>query len=213
MFHHKIRTCSILGAAALAVLLPGLHAASAQSQPYVGQIMYTGFNFAPANWLPCDGSLQSISNYTVLFDVIGTTYGGDGQNTFAVPDMRGRAPVHQGSNGVSNYLLGQVGGAETATLNITQMPQHSHSLSFKAPLPAASAVANSAVPAAHLPANTGRNLNYSTSAPDVSLGVSVSLSSSGSTGLTGGNQPFSILQPYLAVNCAIAAFGVFPSQN
>ncbi len=209
MFLHNFRTCSVLGAAVLAILLPGMRPANAQSQPYVGQIMYTGFNFAPAGWQACDGTLLDISQYTVLFDLIGTTYGGDGQNTFAVPDMRGRAPIHVGPG----FALGQQGGAESVTLFTTQMPAHSHTLSFKAPLPAASAVANSTVPTAHLPGNTGRNLSYSTSAPDVSLGVSVSLSGGPSTGSAGGSQPFSILQPYLTVNCAISLFGVFPTQS
>lgn len=209
MSHYNFRTCSVLGLTALAALLGGIRTAEAQSQPYVGQIMYTGFNFAPQGWVPCDGALLAIADQPVLYDLIGTTYGGDGVNNFAVPDMRGRMPIHVGTG----FALGQQAGTETATLTFVQMPVHSHTLSFNAPLPAASAVANSTVPAAHLPGNTGRNLSYSTSAPDVSLGVSVSLSGSTSTGSAGGSQPFSILQPYLAVNCAIAANGIFPTQN
>ena len=96
------------------------------AQPYVGQIMCTGFNFNPVGWLPCDGSLLDISQYSTLFNLIGTTYGGDGQSTFAVPDLRGRAPMHIGSNGGNAHTIGEVGGTEKVQLNTNQIPSHTH---------------------------------------------------------------------------------------
>src|SRR5438093_4597758 len=92
------------------------------SQPYYGEIRIFPGNFAPAGWAVCDGSLLSISDYDVLFNLIGTTYGGDGQTTFALPDLRSRAPVHQGSG----FVIGQAGGVETVTLTVNQIPVHSH---------------------------------------------------------------------------------------
>ncbi len=217
MFHNRIRVgFKACATAALAFLLPGIQPAHAQgSAPYIGEIIYVGFNFPPNGWHLCDGALLSISQNSVLFQLIGTTYGGDGVNTYAVPNLSGRIPIHQGqSNGTSNYVIGQEGGAETATLTTGTMPAHNHSLSFNAPLPGTSAIATSAVPAGHALASTGRNLTYSSSAPNVSLGGSVTLSSSsGFTGNSGGGQPFSIMPPYLTVTCAISLFGVFPSQN
>lgn len=213
MFQHKrnihVTRCA---AAALACLLPGLVQAQG-STPYIGQIIYTGFNFPPRNWHNCDGSLQAISQNTTLFTLIGTIYGGDGVNTFALPDMQGRMPIHQGqSSGTSNYVIGQRAGSETQTLTLAQMPAHSHTVSLSAAIQGTSGPANSPVPGAHSLGNTGRNLNYATTAPNVSLGGTVQVVGT-NTGLTGGNQPFSIQQPYLVVNCAIALFGVFPTQN
>src|SRR6516165_9248553 len=94
------------------------------AQPYVGEIRMFAGNFAPAGWMFCEGQLLPISEYETLFNLIGTTYGGDGQSTFALPDLRGRLPLHQGSG----YVIGQSGGAETVTLTTQQMPVHSHSL-------------------------------------------------------------------------------------
>jgi microcystin-dependent protein len=217
MFHNSIRigfkACTM---ATLAFLFPGMQQAQAQgSDPYIGQILYVGFNFAPVGWNFCDGSVLQITSNDALFALIGTTYGGDGQTTFALPDLQGRVPIHQGqSPGTSNYVIGQRAGAESVTLTTAQMPAHVHSLSFKAPIPGTSAIATSAVPAGHALASTGRNLTYSSSAPNVSLGGSVTLSSStGFTGNSGGSQPFSIMPPYLTVTCIISLFGVFPSQN
>src|SRR4051794_23847461 len=99
------------------------------SEPFVGQILAVGFNFAPAGWLMCDGSLVAISEYDVLFNLIGTTYGGNGQTTFSVPDLRGRAAVGMGQgSGQPNYIIGQAGGSESVTLLTTQIPAHTHTL-------------------------------------------------------------------------------------
>src|SRR5271169_6738103 len=96
------------------------------SQPYVGEIRLVGFNFAPVNGALCNGSLLPISEYEVLYNLLGTTYGGDGQNTFGLPDLRGRTPFHQGTGGGSTYVMGQPGGVETVTLLSTQIPSHTH---------------------------------------------------------------------------------------
>src|SRR5487761_1961833 len=100
---------------------------SAMGQPYVGQIIAVGFNFAPVNWLLCDGSMQQISQFDALYSLLGTTYGGNGTTTFGLPDLRGRSPIGFGQGGgLSNYALGQIGGAERVTLTANQVGAHSH---------------------------------------------------------------------------------------
>src|SRR5258708_37198850 len=98
------------------------------SQPYVGEVRLVGFSFAPAGWAFCNGALLPISEYETLFNLIGTTYGGNGQDNFAVPDLQGRTPIHMGSNGVNNYVIGEIGGVESVTINLNQYPLHSHVL-------------------------------------------------------------------------------------
>jgi microcystin-dependent protein len=147
----------------------------------------------------CNGQLLPINQNQALFSLLGTTYGGDGRQTFALPDLRGRAPIHQGSNGVSSYVMGQTGGEETVTLDISQIPTHSHL-----------AIASTA------PANTGtvagaswgrpRVLLYSASAPSTPM-------NSAALSPAGGNQPHDNLKPFLVVNYAIALQGIFPSRN
>ena len=100
------------------------------SSPYIGQIILVGFNFAPQGWAFCNGALLAISEQETLFNLIGTTYGGDGQTTFALPDLRGRVPVHVGQGpGLSSYVIGQAAGVENVTLNVNQLPQHAHVVS------------------------------------------------------------------------------------
>jgi microcystin-dependent protein len=168
------------------------------SQPYVGQLLLVGFNFPPADWATCDGTLQSIAENSTLYNLIGTTYGGDGQQTFALPDLRGRIPLHTGSNGVSTYVIGQLGGVENVTLTLNQFPTHSHLLQ------GSSADASSNIP-------TGNTLGgvsaYTALAPSIAMNNSM-IGSSG-----GGNQPHSNLQPYLVLNWIISLFGVYPSQG
>ena len=163
--------------------------------PYVGEIRMFGGNFAPYGWLFCEGQLLSISEYETLFQLIGTTYGGDGQSTFALPDLRGRLPVHQGNG----FTLGQPGGVETVTLTTTTIPAHTHPV-------AATANSNTAA----LP-----NGNYLATGPDIydqnvpgpaTMAPAISQS-------TGGNQPHNNFQPYLCVDFIISLFGIFPSQG
>ena len=165
------------------------------STPYVGEIRIFAGNFAIAGWAFCDGSLQSISQNQTLFNLIGTTYGGDGQNTFALPDLQGRFPVHQGSG----YLIGQKAGVETVTLNTNQIPSHSH-------VPASSGTGGSDNPSGNYwGASTGGKL-YSTNTPNLTM-------NNAALGITGGNQPHDNMQPFLCINYIISLFGIFPSQN
>jgi microcystin-dependent protein len=159
--------------------------------------MFAG-NFAPAGWMFCEGQLLSISEYETLFNLIGTTYGGDGQSTFALPDLRGRLPIHQGGG----FTLAQNGGVESVTLTTQQIPAHSH------PLLATSNVgtqsnANSQV-LAQLPPATAKLYR----APPASVSLSAN-----TVGSTGGSQPHDNFQPYLCVDFIISLFGVFPSQS
>jgi microcystin-dependent protein len=167
-------------------------------QPYVGEIKLFGGNFAPAGWKLCQGQLLPISEYETLFNLIGTTYGGDGQSTFALPNLQSRVPVHSGSNGQNSYVLGQEGGAENVTLTNQQLPSHSHGL------PVTDSAATQAAPAGAIPAAWSAT-QYSDVAQNGSMGQAVQAS--------GGGQPHDNMVPFLAVNFIISLFGVFPSQN
>lgn len=177
------------------------------TNPYVGELRIFAGNFAPQGWLMCDGQVVSISDYDTLFNLLGTTYGGDGQSTFGIPDLRGRVPVHQGSGPGQNYVMGQTGGLETVTLTSPQMAQHTHSLvstSTPATLPKPS---NQTIFADMGP--PGANLNayaaYAGTSQVTLAGASVSVA--------GGNQSHENRQPYLGVNFIISLYGVYPSQN
>ena len=169
------------------------------SQPFVGEIRLVGFNFAPAGWAFCNGATLAISENDTLFNLIGTTYGGDGQSTFNLPDLRGRTPVHMGQGtGLSNYVEGQTGGVEQVTLTVTQIPQHSH------PMLGSSNAGTSNNAANGVPGN-GQAV-YSANAPTVAMNAQVLAAS-------GGSQPHDNLQPYLVLNWIISLFGIFPSQT
>ncbi len=157
MFRISIKACARLCTVLVpAVFLCSFQPAFAQAaDPYVGQMLYVPYNFTPNGWQACDGTLLSIAKNAVLFDLIGTTYGGDGINTFAVPDMRGRVPLHQGSNGSSNYVIGQMGGRENVTLTSANLPAHSHSVSHPRRSWASSAIATSAAPGWSRPGQYG----------------------------------------------------------
>lgn len=170
------------------------------SQPFIGEIRLFGFNFAPRGWALCNGQILSIAQNTALFSLLGTTYGGNGQTTFALPNLQSRVPIHQGQGpGLSSYVMGQQAGTETVTLLNSQMPAHTHSLV------ASSGDAVSGKPAGKFLANTTAPI-YNTSQDGTLLGAQ-------SIGIQGGNQPFSIIQPYLVVNFCIALEGIFPSRN
>jgi microcystin-dependent protein len=167
-------------------------------QSYVGQLLLIPYNFAPNGWLFCQGQLVSISEFNVLYNLIGTTYGGDGVSTFALPDLRGRAPVCMGQlNGGASYVLGQTGGAETVTLVPQQYPTHNHA-----------AMATTAAPGTTAPTNAvlggGRPIYASSPLLDATLNASMLGSSPGNS------LPHPNLQPYLVMNWAIAWTGIFP---
>src|SRR5205809_132014 len=153
------------------------------SQPFVGEIRMFGGNFAPAGWMLCDGQLLSISENETLFQLIGTTYGGDGQSTFALPNLQGRLPVHFGNG----FTLAQTGGVEDVTLTVRQLPVHSHVFLASADQ------ANSPNPAAHVLAETVSTTPYFAGLPAVALALQ-------SVGSIGGSQPHTNFQPYLCIN-------------
>ena len=172
-------------------------------QPYIGEIRLFGGNFAPAGWNFCDGSLLAISENDALFNLIGTTYGGDGQQTFGLPDLRGRVTVHQGTlAGGSNYTIGQTGGVETVTVTTNQLPSHTHPMS-------ATGSGQQASPQGAYFA-TVSSTQAGANAYDVSP-VSTPLLPA-SILAVGGSQPHSNVQPTLFVSYIISLFGIFPSQ-
>lgn len=166
------------------------------AQPYVGEIRMFAGNFAPAGWMFCEGQLLPISENETLFQLIGTTYGGDGESTFALPDLRGRLPIHQGNG----FILAETGGAEEITLTVNQIPAHSH------PLLATTNPGATTNPQGSLLANSPNVTVYIEDVTAVNLGAS-------SITPIGGSQPHTNFQPYLCVDFIISLFGIFPSQT
>jgi microcystin-dependent protein len=178
-------------------------------QPYVGEIRMFAGNFAPAGWMLCQGQLLPISENETLFNLIGTTYGGDGQSTFALPDLQSRIPIHQGQgSGLSNYVLAQTGGVETVTLTTNQIPAHTH------PAVADGNIATGGDPTNTFPAATTSETVYTVpNAPGNPAAPVFRTLNAGTLPLQGGSQPHSNIQPILALNFIISLFGIFPSQN
>jgi microcystin-dependent protein len=171
---------------------------------FVGQVIAVGFNFPPAGWVLCNGQLLSISEYQALFTLIGTTYGGNGQTNFAVPDLRGRSPLGQGTGpGLPTAVLGQASGTENVTLLITQIPVHPHMLMTSSATGTLSKPASTSVLSTQSNALTPI---YAAPPPTVSL-LSTSI------GQTGGSQSHENRQPFNTVNYIISTVGVFPSQS
>jgi microcystin-dependent protein len=182
-------------------------------QPFIGEIRMFGGNFAPLDWHFCDGTLLPISQYSALFNLIGTTYGGDGVNTFGLPNLLGRAPVHQGTSSAGiTYVLGQLGGVESVMLTSSQLPQHTHAVQTASAaqggavaIPSGSTVladevivgSPSALPRTYIPYD---GTNQTSLAPS-------------SVSVTGGSQPHDNMQPFLAISFIISLFGIYPSQN
>ena len=172
------------------------------SEPFLGQICIYGFTFAPRGWAFCNGQIQQISQNTALFSLLGTTYGGNGQTTFGLPNLQSRLPLHFGQGpGLSQYSLGEATGSESVTLQTTQIPAHNH----LSTTPATGADGNSIDPAAGAVLGAGQNIYRVATA-----GVQMSPTP---TSLTGGSQPTSVIQPILALNFCIALQGLFPSRN
>jgi microcystin-dependent protein len=178
------------------------------SQPFIGQIIIFAGNFAIRGYAMCNGQLLSIAQNTALFSILGTTYGGNGQTTFGLPDLRGRFPNHQGQGaGLSNYSLGQQGGTESATVTTNQMPQHVHPFTFTIPANDGDADKNTPSVTTRLAAATGGNI-YSDGGATVQMP-----GNTGNTGITGGGQPLALMNSYLTLNFLIALEGIFPSRN
>lgn len=179
---------------------------------YIGTIQPFAFQFAPRGWMLCSGQLLAIRTYSALFSLIGTTYGGDGINTFALPNLNGRTVLGQGvSTTGTDYQMGEAAGTERVTLMQTQMPQHTHALM------ASTAAATSATPDTGLILATANGSDQVSGDPvNVQIygpGPASSALAPNAVGIAGGNQPFYILQPYLVINYSIAISGIFPSRN
>jgi len=185
----------------------------------VGQIILVGFNFAPNGWAMCNGQLMAIAEFDTLFNLIGTTYGGDGETTFGLPDLRGRVPIAQGQGpGLSSYVIGQEGGVETVTVTVAQTPQHTHTIdpaTLTATARCKNGLGNQQTPVGNVPAGEAADatLPYSNAAPNGNMASgAVVMSGTVTAATTGGSLPHDNLQPYLAMNYCISLFGVFPTQ-
>ncbi|RXM52378.1 MULTISPECIES: phage tail protein [unclassified Chryseobacterium] len=185
----------------ISVFSPTLKAQA--SEPFLGQIAFVPYTFAPKNWAECNGQIMSIAQNQALFSLLGTTYGGNGVTTFALPDMRGRMLVHNGQapGGPTTYTMGQIGGAESVTLTVTQMPAHNHTVN------AVTTDGNQNDPTGSLPANTKvLDKEYSDAAGNTTMKATM-------LNNTGGNQAHENRPPFITLKCIIALAGVFPSQN
>jgi microcystin-dependent protein len=175
------------------------------SQPYIGEIRMFAGSFAPAGWAMCNGQLIPISENETLFNLIGTTYGGDGESTFALPNLQSRVPLHQGTNAGTTFQLAETGGVESVTLTTQQIPAHPHTLmatnSGQTQVPA-----NNTIPAAATSTQTGIQF-YGPPGGAATTLVPTSILPDG------GNQPHANIQPFLVVTFIISLFGIFPSQN
>lgn len=192
------RTITVLS---LLILLGFSNSLQAQD-PFIGEIRMFAGNFAPRGWAFCDGQLLAISSNSALFSLLGTTYGGDGRTTFALPDLRGRVAIHPGSGpGLSTYRQGAIGGTETNTLLVSQMPSHSHTVN------AVDDDGNASVPNGNVPAGTKvLDQEYSSDTPNATMGNNM-------INNTGGGQPVNNIQPYATVQFIIALEGTYPSRS
>ncbi len=166
------------------------------AQPYVGEIRMFAGNFAPAGWMFCEGQQLPISENETLFQLIGTTYGGDGESTFALPNLQSRIPIHQGNG----FIMAETGGAEEITLTVNQIPVHNHALL------GTMSTANDANPGNNVLSQATTFDPYQTTAPASAMATQA-------IGPVGGSQPHSNLQPFLCINFIISLFGIFPSQT
>lgn len=170
------------------------------AQPYVGEIRMFAGTFAPVGWMFCEGQYLPITEYETLFQLIGTTFGGDGVTSFALPDLRGRVPLHQGTNDGYTFIHAETGGAEEVTLTVAQMPAHNHIVEI-------GKNATEANPQGHiLGSQTTLDLYRLNPEPNHNMAVSALDS-------TGGSQPHNNMQPYLCIHFIISLFGIFPSQT
>jgi microcystin-dependent protein len=194
---NALAAASILAASAMAS-----SPASAGFEPFIGEMMLTPYNFCPRGFAFANGQILSIAQNTALFSLLGTTFGGNGQTTFALPNLQGRAPIHNGQGpGLSNYALGQVGGTESTTLTTNQMPAHNHRVQASNALGTFGGPQDRYLGASQ----TDGNKIYYEGTPNRQMAADMLTSA-------GGSQPFSILNPYLAMNWCIALEGIFPSR-
>jgi len=171
------------------------------AEPFLSEIRIFSFNFAPKGWALCNGQFLPINQNQALFSLLGTVYGGNGQTTFALPNLQGRAQIHEGSG----HTLGEVGGSSAVTINMQTMPTHTHPLTANMAAVGANMNVTVGVPGGNNWANTGK-VQWCTSAPNAAMNPQ-------SVGNVGGSQPHTNMQPYLVLNFCIALQGIFPSQN
>lgn len=171
-------------------------------QPFVGEIRCFGFAFSPVGWAFCNGQLLPISQNPTLFNLIGTTFGGDGQSTFALPDLRGRVPIHFGTFAGTNNVIGQTGGVETVTLTTSELPPHTHAIIGTSN----PATLKRPVPNTFYAASSSGNKFYE-------AGTTLTALASTTVTSVGGSQPHNNIQPFVTLNWCISLFGIFPSQN
>lgn len=191
----------VLTTLAAGTLLTGANTVNAGSEPFIGEVQWFAGNFAPRGWALCDGQLLSVASNSALFSILGTTYGGDGRTTFALPDVRGRVIIHQGQGpGLSNRYLGSKAGSESETLTANQMPAHSHTLQ------ASGGAATAITPTGNVLASPGRTRLYDSGTANVNMDAAAITA-------TGGSQAHNNMQPYTTLNCIIALQGIYPSRN
>lgn len=196
----KIRQLTRLWGAAIALVVGGAlvpQSSQAGDLPFMGEILWVSFDFAPRHWAKCDGQIMPINQNQALFSLLGTTYGGDGITNFALPNMRSRAPIHVSNN----YPLGQVAGSETHTLVPAEIPQHTHGLTADAQEATAALASNTSYLA-----KTGSGTSAYGSTPGAAMAPQA-------LAAAGGSQPHENMKPYIALNCIIALQGIFPSRN
>jgi microcystin-dependent protein len=181
------------------------------TEPFIGEIKIFGFDFAPKSYANCNGQLMPISQNSALFSLLGTTYGGDGQTTFGLPDLRGRMPIGQGSGlGLPSHSMGEVSGNTNVTLLTSNLPAHSHiAQGISVNVPVASNNGDVSDPTGAFLAKGNSDI-YSSVATSNNYGA---LTVAGQTGVTGSNMPVDITNPYLVINYSIAIYGIFPSRN
>lgn len=174
------------------------------STSFVGEVRLVGFNFAPSGWSTCQGQIVSIANNEALFTLIGTTYGGDGQSTFGLPNLAGRIPIHQGTNGGITYVLGGLGGVESVTVNSNQLAAHTHTIMASSTSTGTVATPQNNVVSAAV--NMFTPFNPQQAPNDAMNPAMVSVAQ-------GGSQPHENRQPYLVLNWVISLLGIFPTQG
>ena len=197
----KIFAAPIAASFAIFGILGSMSSASAQADPLLGQLMVTGATYCPNGWLEANGQLVAVSQNAALYSLLGTTYGGDGQTSFGLPDLRGRGPIHYGSGpGLSPYVPGQAGGQESFTIGVNQMPAHSHAVM------ATNATADKGGPDnRYLGGGVGSDDAYSDGPANKQMAA-------GMIGSTGGNQPVTTRSPYLVMRWCIAIQGIYPPR-
>lgn len=193
------------------------------SEPFVGEIRMVGFNFAPRGWAFCQGQQMSIAQNTALFSLLGTTFGGNGQTTFGLPDYRGRAPVGQGQGpGLSPIIQGEMAGTQSTTILITQMPMHTHTtvgMTASVAIPVNVTAGTTKTPAATMVLSqtsdtvAGAEVDIYSTGPGTTTLEPFTAHVTGAVGIAGGSQPLGIMNPFLGTNFIIALQGIFPSRN